>query len=431
MSRRVYRQWDEARTELLNLDELFVQKGKGDASHYYAWNQEPEVEACPLCGGKVVKVQDLFSKNYRDIIKAGDRQKVISLEYEFYKHRCLNEDCRHIFAKSTHFASQFDNVTYRLEDEIAKLVMEGFSYSEISERFSESITRQAVGQIFNRWVHKKEELRRMQSSLSSLCVVSGKTDKDQYTLILNLDGGIRVLDILFGVHSTDIAALLKSIGTDSIETILTDCNPTINDVVNDNLPETTYIIPVDYWLKLVTEDFAEYATEQLRWRQEANKLDAVLTPEEELPSIMTRDSLLESREGLRQPYMDYHELRRIVTQREDPWTYAKIDNWTLSVCEEFKPQLKATFMRLDAYKEAIHQHELHRSAVPDGLYRQTKELEEILSHIRTFSEEQLKARVLYSVPADLEHWQGVPLHEVIKELHRMNIRKVGGNRYEY
>ena len=134
---------------------------------------------------------------------------------------------------------------------------------------------------------------------------------------------------------------------------------------------------------------------------------------------------------MQQPYKDYNELRRLIFKRDESWTYTMLSDWTVTVCEELRPQLDATILRLNAYKEAIHQHELHRELVPDGLYRQTQELEEILSHIRTFSEEQLKARVLYSVPADPEHRQGIPLSEVIKELTRRDIQKIGGHRYEY
>lgn len=51
MARRIVRSWDEKRTELLDQNELFVQEGKGGEYYYYAWLQEPEVEACPLCFG--------------------------------------------------------------------------------------------------------------------------------------------------------------------------------------------------------------------------------------------------------------------------------------------------------------------------------------------------------------------------------------------
>ena len=182
MAKRIFREWDEERTALLGQDKLFVQNGKGDANYYYAWLKEPEVEHCPICGGEVVRIQDLFSKTYQELICEGERKRVIQLQYNFYKWRCLNSDCRHIFAKEIDFASRLDNVTYRLEDEIARRVMENNSYGKIHMQFQESVTRQAIGQIFNRWVYKKEELRKTQTPPSKIAILSGKTDKDYYTI---------------------------------------------------------------------------------------------------------------------------------------------------------------------------------------------------------------------------------------------------------
>lgn len=87
MGRRRTRLWDDERTELLDQSELWVQKGKGGKNYFRAWLVEPDVDTCPLCGGDVIKVQDLFSKTYNDMISDGGQKRVISLEYRFYKWR--------------------------------------------------------------------------------------------------------------------------------------------------------------------------------------------------------------------------------------------------------------------------------------------------------------------------------------------------------
>ena len=99
MARQAKRLWDEERTALLGQRELFVEKGKGGPDYFLAWLQAPEVDACPLCAGKVIKIQDLFSKTYYDFVQSDDDYMVISLEYDFHKFRCLNDACHHIFAK--------------------------------------------------------------------------------------------------------------------------------------------------------------------------------------------------------------------------------------------------------------------------------------------------------------------------------------------
>lgn len=182
MAKHIFRREDEERTELLGHDELFVQKGKGSDTYYNAWLHDSEIECCPRCGSDAVKTQDLFSKTYLDLVSDGQRKKVIQLEYEFYKYRCLDKDCRHVFSKPVGFASKRDNVTFRLENEIAQQVLNGASYAQIANRLSGSISRQAIGQIFNRWVRKKEARRKTTMLPSRLAILSGKTDKDQYTI---------------------------------------------------------------------------------------------------------------------------------------------------------------------------------------------------------------------------------------------------------
>ena len=223
MGKRIRRRWDLDRAELLGQPELSVERGKGGPDYFYGWNLDPDVDACPLCGGKVIKMQDLFSKTYKDIINEDGKKRVISLEYGFHKWRCLNDQCRHIFAKEIEFASKYDNVTYRLEEEIASKVMQGHTYGEIYNQLQGSISRQAVGQIFNRWVRKKEELRKLQSTPSCLAIVSAATEKDRCVLFLNLDDGIRILDVLYGINSADIVAVICKMDTAKVKTILTDC----------------------------------------------------------------------------------------------------------------------------------------------------------------------------------------------------------------
>lgn len=431
MGRRSIRHWDEDRTALLDLDELYVEKGQGDSNNYFVWLQDPDVDRCPVCGGDIIKVQDLFPKTYYDIIDDHGNNRIITLVFQFYKYRCLNPDCRHIFAKDIEFATQNNNVTYRLENEIAKQVINGFSYSEISMQFSEVISRQAVGQIFNRWVRSKEELRRIKYSPSALAIVSGRTDRDQYTMFLTTDNGIRVFDIIYGVSSLDIIGKLRQNGLNHVDTIISDCNPTIVDTINDNYPNSTYIIPVQYWFKLVSEDFAEYAHERLRWSPIRNKDQIIMQSESELGLRTTnRDTLLETRPELRQPYYDYNELRNLISDRERRWTVNDLDAWTSHVDPDFRSHLEPTILRLTAYKDLIYQHELHRDLVPDNLYALTKRLEELISEARTFSDAQLKARLLYLVPTDLDDWRGIPIETIIAALGEMNLQQ-RRNRNEY
>jgi len=421
MARHVKRLWDEERTALLDQSELLVEKGKGGPDYFLAWLQEPEMLTCPLCSGKIIKIQDLFSKTYHELIQTGDGSTVVTLEYDFHKFRCLNDACRHIFTKEIRFASRRDNVTYRLESKIAQLVMDGLSYGDISNLFQSAITRQAVGQIFNRWVRKKEELRKTQNPPSSIAIVSGATDKDRYTAILNLDDGIKVYDVWFGVQSADIAAVIRRIGADRIKTILSNCDPTIIETIKDNLPKALHIIPVHYWFKLVSDDFAEYAHDRIKWCSVPDKDALIMLPETELGFRTSNISrLLNERPVIAKPYRNFNDLRALISRRDEMWVFQELADWIESMDADFKEYISTTIDRLYLCRREIENHVHHRELVPEKLYPYTEMMEQHISHMKTFSSEVLRARVLYSNEADLQNWSGVPIEEVVAALNTMN-----------
>lgn len=424
MARHKFRHWDEKRTELLGQPELFVQKKRGSAHYLYAWLQEPEVEKCPLCAGKVIKIQDLFSKTYRELIYEEGKPVVVFLEYEFHKYRCLNSECRHIFAKKIHFASRNDNVTYRLENEIARLVMNGASYGQISDLFDGSLTRQAIGQIFNRWVRKKDELRKTQSPPSHIAIVSGLTDKDRYALILNIDDGVRIYDILYGVQSLDIAAAIRRIGAENIKTVLTDCDPTIVETVKDNLPDAAHIIPVHYWFKLVSNDFADFSHERIKWCTVPDKDNLVMKPITSLGlSVGNLERLFRERPSVKTPHKNFNDLRDLINRRDEMWVYAELAEWTTELDPGFKEYLSITIDLLHLHCKEIEAHIYYHEYVPDQMFTQTEAIEHHISKMRTFSSEVLRARTLYSTETDLQNWQGIPIEDVVAALYHMN----GGN----
>ena len=109
-----------------------------------------------------------------------------------------------------------------------------------------------------------------------MAILSGKTDRDQYTVFLNLDDGIRVYDIIYGVSSADIVAALLKNNVSDVQVVLSDCNPIIVDTIRGYLPSALHIIPVEYWFSLVSVDFAEFAHEKLKWSSVKDK-DTLVT----------------------------------------------------------------------------------------------------------------------------------------------------------
>lgn len=417
MGKRIRRRWDEERTDLLGQPELSVERGKGSPDYFYGWNQDPDVESCPLCGGQVIKMQDLFSKTYKDIICENGKKRVISLEYGFHKWRCLNDQCRHVFAKEIEFASKYDNVTYRLEEEIASKVMQGYTYGEIYNQLQGSISRQAVGQIFNRWVRKREELRRLQSTPSRLAIISLATEKDRCVLFLNLDDGVKIFDALYGVNSAEIAAVIRKLDATKVQTIITDCEEIIVAAAKDFFPGAVHIIPVELWFRLVTADFEVFAHDILKWCAVRGKDEKIMIPKELLgPMVADLHEMFIARPAIQQPYEDYNTLREIISNRDELWVYDELLEWCDSIGSEFEEHLSVTIMQLQHYRQEIENHVHYREEVPEPLGRVVNWLEYELKQLRFFSTETVKAKLLYGVQADLEHWTGIPIGDVLESL---------------
>lgn len=418
MGKRIRRQWDLDRAELLGQPELSVERGKGGPDYFYGWNLDPDVDACPLCGGKVIKMQDLFSKTYKDVIDDNGKKRVVSLEYGFHKWRCLNDQCRHIFAKEIEFASKYDNVTYRLEEEIASKVMQGHTYGEIYNQLQGSISRQAVGQIFNRWVRKKEELRRLQSTPSRLAIISLATEKDRCVLFLNVDDGIRILDVLYGINSADIVAVIRRMDTAKVQTIITDCEEIIVAAARDFFPGAVHIIPVELWFRLVTADFEAFAHDILKWCAVRNKEYKIMIPRAILgPLAADIQPIFDARPSIQRPYEDYNMLREIISNRDELWVYDELLEWSESVGGAFGEYLSVTIMQLEHYRQEIENHTHYRDEVPEPLGRLVNSLENELKDMRFFSTEAIKAKLLYGAQADLEHWTGIPFGDVLRSVY--------------
>ena len=435
MAKRPARLPDEDRTELLGLDELFVLKGRGDRNNLFAWQHEHEADSCPLCGGKVIKIQDRFSKTYFDYIFDDGRQRVISLTYEFFKYRCLNAECRHIFAKEIEFASKYDNVTYRLKNAISRKVIEGYSYSLIQHQFQDTISKQAIGQIFHRWLREKENLRTIQRPPASIAILEGQLDGEKYTLFLNLDEGISVYDIQLGVNSADIGLVLRKIGPGNIKTVLSDCSPVINDAIFDFLPRAQHIVPVELWLRSAIEEYRGFAYKTIKWSTIPQKEKLIMIPRSR---IIYKDEydlnrLLNARPAVVPAYEDYSRLLALIERRGELWVFEELQEWAEASCDDIKDCMGSSLYLLQEFGDEIKAQTQNRDAVPEHLSAYVSELEYVLSRAKIFSEDVLKARVLYAVESDLHNWRGIPIGKVIAALKEMNIetRRKRRDPYEY
>ena len=137
--------------------------------------------------------------------------------------------------------------------------------------------------------------------------------------------------------------------------------------------------------------------------------------------------LLDTRPGIKPAYDDFNRLRNIVANREEMWVFRELEEWLNSADPEFQEAMSATKFQLQTYKQQIASHVEYRELVPERLYALTSRLENLISSMRTFSDEVLKARILYTAQADLEHWSGVPLDDVLAVFYQQ-VHNNGGNK---
>ncbi len=420
MARTRHRIYDSERTEQLALDELFVEKIPEQSSNMVVWNQSSPPHRCPYCGCSALKTHNHFTKNYLDLLPGESTPR--TLEYNFYKYRCLNPACKKIFAIPIEFATVNDRVTHRLENQIVQWIIEGNAYRQIVEKLHEQLTQPAVGQILNRWVKEKGASRRVSSPPSKLAVISGALNwnHESYAAFLNLDDGIRIFDIVFRPGSSDIYSVLNQIGLEHIKLILSDCNPIITGAILGCCPKTPYVIPVDYWFEMVARDFQKFSHEIISGSQVPDKYNLIMLQPDTLGSFRadSLDRLFRDRPNIIKPHQSYNSLRKIISRRDEMWIFKELEDWVDALDSAMKDGLQPSILSLHELQKPIEEQLHYRDEIPDRLYYMTSRLEELLSEkqFRTFSDEILKARVLYSTKNSLAHWTGAPIQDVISAL---------------
>lgn len=409
---------DVDRTDALGIEELVAYKGKGNDRVFVVYNSDDSPIPCPKCKCTNVKIQGSFSRTLVDVINDGETP--IQIIYEFYKYRCLNQECRHIFPKPILFASETDKVTHRLERHVSELVARGFPYSRISERMNNLISKQAAGQIFNRYIKRQDEIRSLNHTPEKLGVLSGKTLNEPYVVFLDLDNdGIKVIDVLYRIEQTSISRVLQSYDMGCIKCVISDLNPTINTAIEDNLPDALHIIPVDYWLDAVLRDFEEYAHQELRWNTTPKKDEIIMEPRTDVGfRKSTVNRLLDERPQLKPAYNAVNDLREVLQNRDpdNKWTFTTLIAWEETLPEEVELIFNVSSLILEFFDEPILNHDINPDMVSDNLVFDMKRLENIIRRRVTFSEEVLKAKTIYIVETDLNNWEGVPVDEIVKAL---------------
>ena len=139
---------DNQRTKLLDLPGYKVLKRGDDPRIFFVDDTEPIEKFCPVCMSENLRNQGSRERMYIDLLKSPEFP-FIYIVYSLRKFKC--RCCGKVFFIQPTFAEPYSRLTNRLVDAIVRGVLSGgFSYEYVSQELCGEISRQVVGQIFNR-----------------------------------------------------------------------------------------------------------------------------------------------------------------------------------------------------------------------------------------------------------------------------------------
>lgn len=409
------------------MDEL-VATG-GDAYNIFAMNPDTTVPKCERCGGSVEN-HGKFKREYVDVINQEDGSvRIISLNYLFYKYRCLSEDCHTVFQKNNNFAKVNAHVTNRMEDYIVYLATY-MSYADVSNKVLSSVTKQAVGQIVKRWTINKDEERGTFYTPQILGLVSFILDSKSYILAVDAgDKDIRIIDVLPAVSTNYIITLLIRMKVSKIEYVLTDCEPVIVDTIRDQLPNAEVLVDTDALFNVALEEFNDIIRTDAAHVANVDKKLLKRNPAEfitgkedahERYEVGRIREITNSKPRLSDAY-DHINMLRLILSRD--WDATEIFDWNRKVPDSCKDKFVITTANIDAYWNELLRYYMRRNEISGELYDRLLALNERVKKFKFYSDEILRGRILY-IPlinkteeqTREEEWRGVPLNTVIKTM---------------
>lgn len=419
MSRpRADTKFDPVRTASLDIEELEVIADMGDDNTYYGVNSDSTLPACLRCKGANVRTQDRFKKTYKDVIQVNGKNQFISLIHIFYKYRCLNQDCHHVFPKPITFAHTEANITYRLQNKLIHYAMY-MSYSNATAYAGNHVSVQAVGQILKRWTAEKDEERGPLYSPKVLGLISCSSKKGKYVIAIDAgDDELHIIDVLPSVSSVAIVNLLNRMDVSAIDYILTDCTQTIVDTIKDRFPNVKILMDTDFLLTEIFNEFHQVLNKDGRQLYARDKRLYTKAPEtltEEETENFEDIRRGKNRERLNNAYTHMNLLRNLLSH---DWSVQDIMNWNAQVPDDCLDVFEFSSAIVDTYWDELHKYYLNQEVVQKDIYGRLKALNEIVSKFSSYSDEVLRARILYLSPADYKNtkWIGLPLNSALKNM---------------
>lgn len=418
-------------TAMLGLDELEVVKYED--GQYTAMNADHELPKCIYCGGDT-RNHDTRTRNFYDCIKDEEgKPQFIYLAYDQYMYQCLNTDCHSLFPRKIDFARGNAKLTKRLEEMIVHYGM-FLSYGDIKNKFEDKISRTTVKDTISNWTNRHDEDRGAFYTPEILCIISFETTKVNYILVADgVDENKCIIDVLLDIGSGQVMSILSRFDKSKIKRVVVDVNPTIVEVIRDQLPGVEIQVHTGALLLCAKKEFELLINNEGPHLYKVDRKSLLKSPQElailegssdevkryndEITYENNRIShIIGTKPRIGVAYEHIINLYKVLSPDSD---YSNLKKWEDAVSIVCPEDFELTIAYVEHYMQELLNFYLRRTEVTKDIYDELVILNNLIDEFKTYSADVLRAKILYQVEPLLEEvdgktlWRGVPLEKVI------------------
>lgn len=435
-------------TAELGIDELCVVNYEN--GQYIALNADHEVPRCIRCGGKTknYKTRDrLFSDCIYD--KDG-KLKLVFLTYKQYLYQCQTIDCHKMFPRKIDFARVNAKITKRLEEMIVHYSM-FLSYGEIKKKFGDNISRSTVMETITNWTKRHDEKRGKLYTPETLCIFTFLAKKLDYVIVADGSENKRcILDIIPRYSTESVIKVMSRFEESRIKEIIVDTNSTVADIIRERFPDIKIQVHPKALIESAKIDLKAIIQEEGPHLYNVDKESLLKSPKEleflegssddvetynkeraeELGHIK-RITTRKPRIGVAYDYMI--NLYKILDTASDE---EEIKGWkeTVSIARRsfidaneqekkfsylHEDDFGLTFAYIEDFMKEMINFYRRRTEVTKEIYDDLVKLNRLIEEFTTYSEDALRAKILYKTEPLYKEidgktlWHGVPLEKVL------------------
>lgn len=429
---------DETLDALLDMDDL--KAVGGDENHIIAMTPDTEIPICDRCHKKM-KNQDSRDRELMDVIKLPDgKYKVISLCYRYYRYRCINKECTNygkIERKDISFAANNAWETYRFDERIVRMAM-FLSYRKIENLAGVMVAKSSVSNIVRRWVKMKDDERGEIYTPESLGLLTHNMFNKIYTIVFDADDkDMHIIEVIPSTSTNALANYLNKLNKNKLKYVFTDSNDVVINVVSDTLYNAEIMVMAESILDEAKAEFKYLLNLEARQVYTNYKKLMFINPFSWKEGDESRvKDVLKDRPHLERAYDHISSLISILER--DDWDVMDIYSWNEKVKLECKDEFSITSEYIDVYWNELLNYYKRRTVIVGEAYDKIKSLNYKVMRFKrysSYSDEILRARILYTSEADyineqaVEKWRGIKIDNVLAALNEL-INEMEAYRHE-